>query len=473
MQAVASRGAALLLIVLVTLFGCRGPDDSWEGRQTHDLQGVVLVLLDTVRADRLGCYGYDRRPTSPNLDALAAGGVRFSQTVASAPWTLPSVASILAGQYSERVFKKTLSFSVVDALHDAGIETAAFTEGGFVSKAFDFDRGFDQWVEEEGEVQLLKHGQARDPNKSGGIERTFAAAERWLGQRHPGRFFLLVHTYEAHTPYESHAFTEGLDAGRVGEVFSLSHVRQVEEQKVVLTDSETEYIGALYDGDIASADRHVGRLIRKIEKLGMADRVAVIVTSDHGEELGRHYPHNTGDHGHALLDTMMLVPLIVHDPTKSYAGSVIDAQVRTVDILPTVADLMQVPLEAPLDGRSLLPLMRGDETDERVALMGQTKAGPVRVGVRSLAHKYISTVGIIGRRMKPLDPLPPPRQLYDLTADPEELENLVELRPELAATLDELVEATHPGKNVQISPELADEVDAELLERLRSLGYVD
>jgi arylsulfatase A-like enzyme len=473
MRVVIARNALTVVLLFVAALtpGCRSGDDAWEGQDTYRLQGVVLIMLDTVRADRLGCYGYEKRPTSPHLDVLSGEGVRFSQTVTTSPWTLPSVAAMLAGQYSERVFADTLASSVVESLQQAGIETAAITEGGFVSKAFAFDRGFDEWTEEEGEVQLLKRGQRRDPDKQGGIDRTFAAAERWLSRRHPGRFFLFVHTYEPHTPYTNHDFTEGLDSGRVGPVFSLGHVRQVTRQEVVLTEAETEYIDALYDGDIASADRHLGRLLAKLDERGLADRVAVIVTSDHGEELGQHYPHKTGDHGHALLDTMMLVPLIIRDPGGRYSTRVIDDQVRIIDVLPTVADLLDVPVEPSLDGRSLLPLMNGNESGERLALIGQAKAGPARVGLRSMGHKYIKSLLVAGQR-RPLFPMPPPQQLYDLAVDPQELDNLADRRPEMARTLDELLQQRHPGQNVLISPDVANDVDPELIERLKSLGYL-
>ena len=473
MRVVRPRRIAVFLLGLLLASGCRAEKGSWQGEGTYALQGVVLILLDTVRADRLGCYGYERRPTSPNLDALARTGVRFAQTVAPAPWTLPSMAALLSGQYSERVFEDTLGFSIVEAFHDAGIETVAFTEGGFVSRAFAFDRGFDEWTEEEGAVQLLRNGQQRDPGKTGGIARTFTAVERWLSKPHAGRFFLFVHTYEPHTPYTNHDFTRGLDPGRVGPVFTLRDVHHVKQQTLVLTAAETAYVEALYDGDIASTDRHVGRLLRALDTFGLADRVAVIVTSDHGEGLGAPYPHNTADHGHALLDALVMVPLIIRDPTDAAArGVVVEEQVRTIDILPTVASLMQVPLAGPLDGRSLLPLLHGEEDGERLALIGQTKAGPPRVGLRTMGHKYIKTLSQSAEGFEPLDPPPPERQLYDLRNDPRERDNLVDRRPELATALDTLLERQHPGKNVRISPAAVNQVDPELRERLRSLGYL-
>jgi arylsulfatase A-like enzyme len=452
-------------LVLTLAFGCGAAPEP------QGLQGVILVLLDTVRADRLGCYGYGRN-TSPHIDALAGEGVRFSQAISPSPWTLPSVASLLAGQYSERVFRDKLTASLVETLQSAGIETVAITEGGFVSSYFEFDRGFDRWTEEEGAVQLVRAGQQRDPNKQGGVERTFAAAEAWLAERGSDRFFLFIHTYEPHTPYTHHDFTEGLDPGRIGPEFTIPDVAAVMSRRLVLTEAETEYLGALYDGDIKNADRYVGRLRAKLDELGLSDSVALIVTSDHGEELGSHYPHNAGDHGHALLDTMVRVPLILHDPSANYSSRVVDQQVRLTDVMPTVADLLDVSADRPLDGRSVLPLISGEESEDRLALVGQAKNGPVRVGLRSMGFKYIKSVPNPGPR-DPLFPEPPPVQLYDLSADPDERNNLAELRPGMVAELDRMLLQRHPAVNMLVSPELTGESDPLLLERLKSLGYLD
>ncbi len=455
-----------LRLALLSVFaaGCQSGGDS------SPLQGVVLILLDTVRADHLGCYGY-QRPTSPRIDALARDGVRFQQAVAPSPWTLPSAVGLLAGQYSERVYENGLTSSAVEALQAAGIVTAAFTEGGYMSKHFALDRGFDEWTEEEGAVQFLQPGQQRDPSKKGGIERTFARAEQWLAEHGNERFFLFVHTYEPHVPYTNRDFVRGLDSGRIGPVFTIGHVAQVEAQKLVLTPAETEYVKALYDGDIASSDRHVGRLLDKLDGLDLAERVAVIVASDHGEELGDHYPHNTGDHGHSLLDSLVMVPLIVRNPAGDYSTRVVEQQVRIIDVMPTVAEWMGVEIKSPADGRSLVPLMTGDETEERLALLGQTEYGPVRAGLRWLGHKYITSVPFEGKRV-PVSPEPPPRQLYDLRADPGEFDNLVSERPRMAELLDRMLHDQHPGWDRFISPDLSNEADPEVVERLRSLGYL-
>lgn len=236
--------SAVSFCVIAALAFC-APLGCDYGRDDARLQGVVVILLDTVRADHLGCYGHER-PTSPNIDSLAREGVLFTQAVSTSPWTLPSVAAMLAGSYYERVFGRKLTSSVVESIRSAGIKTAAFTEGGYVSRFFEFDRGFETWSEEEGAVQLMtKPGQRRDPRKKSDVDRTFAAAEKWLSECGKERFFLFLHTYEPHTPYTHHDFTEGLDAGRVGPAFTLEDVEAVKRRDLKLTESEIAYVRAM------------------------------------------------------------------------------------------------------------------------------------------------------------------------------------------------------------------------------------
>lgn len=166
-----------------------------------------------------------------------------------------------------------------------------------------------------------------------------------------------------------------------------------------------------------------------------------------------------------------MVPLILFDPLRQYPVREVSAQVRLTDVMPTIADRLGVSIERPIDGTSLLPLLRGTETEDRMALVGQTKVGPRRVGLRGMGFKYIATVGP-GKRRYPLDPTPPKHQLYDLNADPEERRNLAEARPELAATLREFLENQRQGLRGMPEPELSDPVDPSLRERLRSLGYI-
>jgi arylsulfatase A-like enzyme len=439
------------------------------------LHGAVLILLDTVRADHLSSYGHSR-PTTPNIDALAERGVRFGQVVAPSPWTLPSVAGLLGGEYPARGFmrKRKLDRSLVEELAAAGLVTAAVTEGGFFSRAFGFDRGFQYYVEEEGPVQLLQPDEKPNPDSSGGIESTFRQARQWLLENGHEPFFLLVHTYEAHTPYTRRTFTEGMDPGRVGDEVAIGFADNLREGRVTIDDAEVEYIKALYDGGVHHADRHVGEFVTFLEEIGLADRTLVVVTSDHGEELDDHYRDRTSDHGHSMRDPLLMVPLVIYDPTRTYDQPEVTAQVRLIDVVPTIADILGIEAGAPIDGRSLLPLMTGEETEGRQAFATHTSKGPLRAAIRDRDLKYIAIIGRTDSKKFPkLTPLPPRHQLYDLSVDPGEHDNLAEVNPELTQAFGSALKTIRAGLKAEERFEAPEITDPALLERLKSLGYVE
>ncbi len=460
---------ALLICVMVIMAGCSNPD---RKAAPEKLQGVVLILLDTIRSDHLSCYGYDRK-TSPNIDALAQKGVRFKLVVSNSPWTLPSVGSLLTAEYPKRSFdnKNKLRSSLVEEFQKEGFSTAAVTEGGFVSRQFAMDRGFSYFEEEEGPVQVLKAGQQRTDDFKGGIERTFGSAKKWLKQHKDERFFLFIHTYEPHIPYTNHKFTKGMNQERIGPVFTFNFLNQLRTGRIKLTDSEVEYVKALYDGDIANSDRMVGDFITFLKDIELDDRTLVVVTSDHGEELNDHYPANTGDHGHSLRDPLVLVPLIIFDPVNAYPVKDVSAQVRLFDIIPTIAELFEMRNIRPTTGTSLLSLMNGEDTKNRIAVLGNTKFGPLRIGIRTGEYKYITVVQP-DKGPVPINPQPPKYQLYDLSVDPGEKNNIVYENPELTFEMSDLLEKEKENISTKIEPVIKKEIDPAALERLKSLGYI-
>ncbi len=461
--------AAVVAAAMGLAFGCARSESEAQARPGK-LQGAVLILLDTVRADHLSCYGYDR-PTSPHIDALARDGVRFERVIAPSPWTLPSVVALLTGEYAERVLPGKLTRSLPEVFQRAGFSTAAVTEGGFVSTAFGLDRGFGFFQEEQGAIQLLGRHRPGDRRARGGVEQTFERAKQWLSRHREERFFLLIHSYEPHAPYSRRTFADGMDSGVVGPVFLASSLPALQTGQIVLSDEEIEYIKALYDGGILESDRHIGEFLAFLEETGLSDRTLVVVTSDHGEELGDQYPASTGDHGHSLRDPLLTVPLVLYDPTHDYAVREVSAQVRLLDTLPTIAEILGVKIDRAIDGSSLVPLMNGSDSEDRLALASQTRRGPLRASVRTLGFKFITTLGP-GRGTIPLLPEPPPQQLYDLIADPEESRNLVADRPELARMLLRILDERFSGFRETLEPETANGIDPAVLERLKSLGYV-
>jgi arylsulfatase A-like enzyme len=417
-------------------------------------RGVVLVVLDTLRADRLGCYGYTRRPTSPRLDRLADEAVLFENTISHAPWTVASVASILSGFPDTRAFEDgELRRSLVQDLTAAGIETAAITEGGYFTAVFGFDRGFEEFHEEH---YLF----------GGTIERTFDAALAWLAKARTEPFFLLVHSYAAHMPYTRTTFSAGMAPARFGEHFTEEAHEAVSTGALALTPEELELLEALYDGGVQACDREVGRLLDGLESLGLRDETVVVVTSDHGEELSEgRFPRFAGDHGHALHDELVHVPLIVADP--SLGARRVPQQVRSMDILPTVLELLGVPVPPDVEGRSLRPFLAGgSEAHERLARGGSTEEGPDRAFVRLSRHKLVQRFET-PEPGSPFDGVPE-FELFDLAADPGERRNLADERPDVLRVLRAALEqaGSEPGidrEALQPPPDLA--------EQLRALGY--
>ncbi len=430
--------------------------------------GIVLVVLDTLRADRLALYGHSR-PTSPALDALAARGAVFEDVITNASWTLPALAGLLSARFPTReVFDRRLKTSLVERLEAAGWATAAFTEGGYFSKAFGLDRGFATYREEESAIRLTLRGEAYHESADGSIEKTFALAEQWLAQRDGSPFFLVVHTYEVHTPYRRGKYTTGLERGVLDETLEQSHVARIRAGELALGETERSYLAALYDGGVHRADRHVGELLAALERLGLAATTAVVVTSDHGEEFGDRVADYAGDHGHSLYDELVRVPLVLYNPLETYPVRRVAQQVRTIDILPTLLDLAGLPVVDGSDGRSLLPLLRGEQREARPAYAETHKFPPGRLALRRGGHKLIVR-------------LPASRdaaavfELYDLERDPGERSDLARERPQLLAEMEAelrtlVTRFEKAGRADYRSPR---ETPREVIERLESLGYVE
>jgi arylsulfatase A-like enzyme len=421
---------------------------------------VVLVVLDTLRSDRLSCYGNPRR-TSPEIDALAARGVLFERVVTSATWTLPSFVSILTGrQPTKQDFDRTLGHSLVERLQEAGWKTAAFTEGGYVSREFRLDRGFDDWWEE--------YGIAPRADGAQGIERTFGAVEGWLHEHATERFFVLVHTYEVHIPYRRRGYAKDFDHGTLGESFEVADAQRVRDGSLAFGPKEREYVEALYDGGVANADAYVGRLLRLLEEIGRAGDTLVVVTSDHGEDLGEREPARPGSHGHTLYQDELRVPLILYDPTAGFGSLRIPTQVRSIDVLPTVLDRVGVAPPPDLDGHSLVPVMRGEETAHRTAYSTIPRSYFVRkAALVEYPHKLIEN-------FPPREPGERPLELYDLEADPAEQVDRAALDPERVHRMQAALEAQRDARDQQGGRSNFDRPTQGdgLTERLRALGYV-
>lgn len=459
------RAAAASLALALLGAGCGEPPPPPKAPR-----GICLIVLDTLRADGLSAYG-NPRPTSPALDALAARGVLFENAVSHAAWTLPSFIGLLSGRYPSRsAFSEgKLHSSLLDPLRAAGWRTAAFTEGGYVSRHFGMDRGFERFEEEEGKTRLVL--EPRPTQGSGTIERTFDAAIAWLREPQPQPFFLLVHTYEIHFPYRRRDFTEGLPSGRLAATYEEMQRLEIRKGALRVGPEERAYVRALYDGGVRSADAQVQRLLDALEETGLASDTVVIVTSDHGEDLGGRDPRALGEHGHQLYDDLLRVPLILVHPHADWPAGRIAAQVRLVDVMPTVLALAGLEPPPGLAGASLLPVLRGHEKVPRLAY-SELRRSPwnehPRAAVRDLRHKLVANLA-------PRGPGWPEVEFYDLERDPGELENLVGIEGEalddLTAELEQQRATLHAEGGLEVPAEQS--LPESLRERLEALGYVE
>jgi arylsulfatase A-like enzyme len=464
-----------LAVALLAAAGC-GPAE----RPDAPLHGIVLIGLDTLRADGLSSQG-NPRPTTPNLDALAARGFLFENAVSNASWTLPGFVALLAGEHpTARVYHGKLLRSGAERLRAAGFRTAAFTEGAYVSAHFGMDRGFETFQEETAPI-------IDDPGPDVGIAKTFARAEAWLRENADERFFLFVHTYEPHVPYQRLRFVDGLDPGPFGGVYDREQNDLALKGRVPVGERERRWVRALYDGGVAEADRAVGGLLAALEERGVAHRTLVVVTSDHGEQLGEHRPQDLGLHGQTLWDTVLHVPLIVFDPRRE-GGRRIATQVRTVDVMPTILDLAGVPRPEPedgdaepspvLDGRSLVPVLDGRERADRPAYgeLRDRESGRL-LGATLRTREYKLHLNAPPRRGPNVpDRGRRPLELYDLEDDPaerrdraaEEAHERARLHGEIQRHVAEVERRGLPwgeGARRAVAPDLQ--------RRLEALGYVD
>ncbi|MBN2587459.1 MAG: sulfatase [Candidatus Fermentibacteraceae bacterium] len=322
----------------------------------HEKPNVVLILIDTLRADHLGCYGYGR-DTSPVIDSLAAVGSRFRRVQSQSPWTLPAMTTIMTGlsHCSHRAGMWDGVYYGIDPslpylpglLGEDGYETAAFFNVLFMSSDFGFHRGFDLF-DCESSIEEITARNARE---------TVDSVVSWLETREDkAPLFLAVHFYDPHLTYDPEPpfdtlFTNRSYGGSFGSAWgSKDDMLLVNSGDMMLDSSDRCNLIDLYDGEIAYTDHQIGRLLRCLRRVGLAGNTLVIITADHGEEF---LDHDGVGHGHTLYQELLNVPLVVSGPGIP-VGYEEDALVGQIDILPSVLVYCGVELPPVLEGRNII-----------------------------------------------------------------------------------------------------------------------
>jgi len=393
---------------------------------------LLVITLDTVRADHIGAYGY-RLAQTPNLDRLAHEGVMFEQAVTAVPLTLPSHCSLFTGRFPVHhgVHDNSgpplapLQPTLASILRASGYRTGAFVASDIVNRTRGLSRGFQTYL---GDFPVRPGaipgpGDLRRP-----ANEVVNGALRWLDGPSPRPFFAWIHFYDAHAPYEP------------PEPF------------------RSQYPGRPYDGAIAFEDSQVGRLIAFLEARGLLDRTIIVVMGDHGEGLGEH-----GEWTHALFayDSVLRVPLIIRVPHAPSSGRRVAAVVRSVDVMPTVLDLLGAPAPAAVDGASLAGVMSGRSVEQRLDAFAENMYPSL--------HFHRAEIRVVrSGRFKLIEGSRP--ELYDLELDPHELHNLHGSLPGLEERLEHRLREFAATPVAVPVPTLGPDPDSRA--RLAALGYI-
>ena len=396
-------------------------------------KNVILITIDTLRADRLGCYGYTRAQT-PNIDAWAENGALFQNATATTPLTLPSHSSIMTGMYPvSHGVRDNAGFYLEDnwvTLAET-LKGSGFSTGGFVS-AFVLDRkwgiaqGFDEYFDH---FELSKYKTVSLDAVQRRGDETMDAAIKWMDRVKDRQFFSWIHLYDPHTPYDPP------DPFRA-------------------PWAKTQF--GLYDGEIAYTDYLIGKLQAFLDQHDLSSTTAIVLTADHGESLGEH--QETG-HGFFIYDATTHVPMIVVVP----GGGAIQVrdQVRTVDLFPTICALLQVPAPSKLDGVSLIPLIQGEKLPAPLSAYSESYYPRFHYGwnelksLRTAEYKFIEA---------------PQPELYRVSQDIDESDNLYGSETRRAEPFkNQITQLVKAGGAELKGPK---PMDDEALEKLQALGYI-
>jgi arylsulfatase A-like enzyme len=433
-----------------------------DDEATCDSPPVILIVVDTLRADHLGTYGAARF-TSPELDAYARRGAVFEHAYAPSPWTLPTMASIYTGLLPSQhgagallaVDGKVL-FARLDGgpptlgerLHAFGYPTQAVAGNPNLHPRFGMARGFDGYDYRAGDMAHIRRADAI-------VDR----ALQWIAGRRGAPFFLFIHFFDPHMNYDPPPpvrgrFTDGLPSGRLSLPFAES--ARIRAGRVWLSVEEEEFVRAAYDEEIAFVDLQLGRLFATLDTSGLLQRAIVIFTADHGEEL---WDHNGFEHGHTLYDELLRVPLIVWGPAVQPGR--IETPVSSIDLAPTVLDALGAAPLAESPGVSLWPLLTsGAALPERTLFAERTRYGPDRAAALRWPYKVV------------VDLAAKTEELFDLAHDPGERTNLSASYPAIAASLAAAVDDRVARRRTRSTPP-AVTLDSATRERLLSLGYLE
>jgi len=440
--------ASLVLLAALATAGCHQPPPV--------PRNLVLISLDTLRADHLGAYGYAKK-TSPDLDRWAERAFVFENAVSAANYTLAAHHALF--QSKTATIARDLRFeglTLAEMLKQQGFRTAGFTGGGMMTRFSGFDRGFDYW----GEGHEL-------------LADTLPGALEFLDDAASGkeRFYLFVHCLDVHLPYDPPAPYDTMFAPDYhGEVNgpgtrNLLSMRKMFEGRASFgrhryDDADKDKVRALYDGEIANMDEGVGKLLARIGQRDLRDDTLVVVLADHGEEF---WDHGSVLHAHTVFQELLHVPLLLQVPALENQARRIAQRVSLVDVVPTLLELLALPVPQGLQGRSLVPLLHGEPAPSH-PLFAE--------GYASFA-KLQSVIDGDLKLIRDLDTQAV--SLFDLAADPGETTDIAADHPADVERMRALLDSTLGATRGEIKDPmgLPQDVDTKTKDQLRHLGYIE
>jgi len=456
------------------------------------MPNVLLVSIDTLRPDHLGCYGY-HRDTSPAIDRLAAEGVRFNTVVSASSWTLPAHASLVTGLYppshGARRMASPISPGVTtlaEVLRGAGMNTCGMVSFHLLSAGYGFGRGFSEYHE--------LHKEAGGGLREVRAEEVANHAIRWIGRNRSDPFFLFLHLFDPHWDYDppppyDRIYNPGYRGGMNGAYGSLMKYIKYRpetaakkgrngelvakpgmEREVSIAPEDLEQVLALYDGEIRYTDHQLGRIIDALRLFGLLEKTLVIITADHGEEFMEH--GSLEGHAWTMYEEVIRVPLVMRFPDGLGGGRVVEHQARNIDVMPTILDWLQLNRSRDLEGASLLPVIRETCTsdgncvaDSEVAFGETSRFAVTRSTARSASgRKVIFTNG--GEDV----------EYFDLGRDPDEQVNLrgsgARAPHEEFTHLEEALGRWLSGRQVPAADDdTGVDIDRRTREQLAAMGY--
>jgi arylsulfatase A-like enzyme len=446
--------------------------DDRVSRADRGQTNVFIYLIDTLRADHLGCYG-DPRDISPHIDAFARDGVVFEHSIANSPWTKPSVASLFTGVWpaTHNVLVKGNSLpqeavTLAELLRAAGMVTAAFVANGHVSDRFGFEQGFSRF-------RFLPTPKTADQLPPTSVEVNVPSLDWIATHAAAAPLFVYVHTLDPHGPYFPPAafrrtFASDVEDTRIG---SRETLLELARGTHPVSDDLIRDLKALYGAEVAFNDESFGTFIAALRKHGLYDDALIVFLSDHGEAF---HEHGTWQHGMDVYGEVVDIPLIIKFPARDgLAGTRVLALAQQIDVMPTILDYLGLPVPAHVEGHSLLHVLdsTGETGDggalaaaaERTGFVHLNQIGRHQESIVTGSWKLIRNVG------RPADPR---YELYDRRVDPGEQEDVSDAHSIVVGYLRGLLALRRVRTGSVLTPTMG-VTDPAVEQNLRALGYVE